>query len=121
MITGNVFLIIGLVGITNILTRSFILQPLREIVPTNTLKYMVACPMCMGFWVGVLYFFAFRPTTTSFTLFSSFVETFIYGGLISACSAFGVLLLDYIAFLKTALLDEISRGNPPVDTDKMDE
>lgn len=120
MITGSLIAIIGLVGLTNIITRSYVLQPLREMVPSDALKYMVSCPMCMGFWVGVLYFCIFMPTDTSFSFCITLFETIMYGGLISVCSATMVLLLDYVAFKKTALIDEISHINSQMHVNQTD-
>lgn len=47
-------------GVTTIITKSEIFSPIRETLDTghNTLKsnffgFLIGCPLCVGFWVGV--------------------------------------------------------------------
>ena len=42
------------VGLTLIVTESFLFQPLRERISkvSEKLGYLFSCPMCMGVWVG---------------------------------------------------------------------
>jgi hypothetical protein len=59
------FILIGL-GITTIITKSSIFEPLRDhldngsdIVMENFWGMLIVCPMCVGFWIGVLESFIF--------------------------------------------------------------
>lgn len=93
------FILFGLAGIVNVLTRSYLLGPLRERVPSQTLKYMANCPQCMGMWVGFLY--------VCLCLFPCLLKPFsifIWGGAVSLCADIFVTTLDVFAFGKSALL-----------------
>ena len=51
-----ILFLFGSVGITIILTKGDILEPLREGVSrlSEKLGYLVSCPMCSGFWIGLV-------------------------------------------------------------------
>jgi len=101
--------LISLVGLVNILTRSAILQSLRDSLPTDGLRYGAQCPMCVGFWVGVLYFCL---TTASFG-WPCLVSLFLYGGLVSICSSFAIHTLDAIPFVRAYFIAKTNVLYPP--------
>ena len=66
-------------GLTQILTFSKILEPLR---PSN---YFFHCPMCVGFWSGVL-LLLLNPFSELFTFDVSIVNALLLGCLSSGTS-----------------------------------
>ena len=66
-------------GLTQILVYSRILEPVRP------KSYFFHCPMCMGFWVGVI-LVALNPFTTLFTFEVSMINAFLLGCLSSGTS-----------------------------------
>ena len=96
---SNWFILFGLAGVVNVLTRSYLLQPLRERVPFQKLRYMANCPQCTGIWVGFFYCLLclFPCLLKPFSLF-------IWGGAVSLCADIFVTTLDVFAFGKSALL-----------------
>ena len=66
-------------GLTQILTFSKILNPVR---PS---PYFFHCPLCMGFWVGVL-LLILNPFTELFTFDVSVLNAFLLGCLSSGTS-----------------------------------
>ena len=50
------FLITGCVGLTIIITSSLIMLPVRNLIDrvSSKLGELIECPMCTGFWVGLL-------------------------------------------------------------------
>lgn len=59
------FILIGF-GITTIITKSSIFEPLRDrldngsdVLSENFWGMLIVCPMCVGFWIGVLESFIF--------------------------------------------------------------
>lgn len=59
------FILIGF-GITTIITKSSIFEPLRDrldngsdVLIENFWGILIVCPMCVGFWIGVLESFIF--------------------------------------------------------------
>ena len=59
------FVLIGF-GITTIITKSTLFEPLRDrldnggdSISENFWGLLIICPMCVGFWVGVLESFIF--------------------------------------------------------------
>jgi hypothetical protein len=52
--------ILACYGMTMILVYSKIFENIREIIRSYNLEllsYMIKCPMCMGFWVGIFNWF----------------------------------------------------------------
>lgn len=49
------FYVLSVVGVTTIVTQSFIFSPIREWVKSkhDFLGTLIECPTCFGFWVGV--------------------------------------------------------------------
>jgi len=75
-------------GITQVLVFSKIFDKIR---PKN---YFFHCPMCVGFWVGVLLLFL-NPFTELFTFDVSLVNSFLLGCLSSGTSyALCMLIAD---------------------------
>lgn len=114
----NFFTILGLIGVTNIITRSYLLQGLRDALPFAKLRYMAACPMCTGFWIGVLFWIiTHKYVVTEFRMpesikYINLMDIFVYGGAVSVGSSFVVGLLDYISFGKSALIAQIENSTP---------
>lgn len=97
--------IIGLVGITNIITRSYLFEKVRDNLPFAWARYLAQCPTCMGTWVGFAYYLvALCP-------YAGFIECltslFIWGGVVSISSAVVVACLDYIYYSKSALMTKM--------------
>ena len=74
-----IYFILSAYGITQILVFSKILEPIR---PNY---YFFHCPMCVGFWVGVL-LMLLNPFTELFTFDVTLVNALLLGGLSSATS-----------------------------------
>lgn len=96
------FVVVGLVGITNILTRSYLFENVRESIKIPWLQYLSQCPACTGTWVGFLYYMI--AVCEYVSVVESLVELFVWGGAISICSAVVVACLDYIYFLKSSFI-----------------
>lgn len=75
-----IFKILGLVGITLILTSSFILIPLRDRI-VNLNKYfgiLVNCSACTGFWTGLIYGLYTKETIVNSILLGGSVSFIAY-------------------------------------------
>ena len=96
--------IIGLVGITNIITRSYLFEKARDKLPFAWMRYLAQCPTCFGTWVGFLYYLIAICPYDGWTVVP---DLFVWGGLVSICSAVTVACLDYIYYAKTALMNRI--------------
>lgn len=103
-------------GLTTIITKGDIFQPLRDKLDNgsdelskNFFGLLISCPMCVGFWVGVvLSLFVYSPILTTFINEKSFIEysflTFLKkilcllmdGGLISGISWIAHMKLNEI-------------------------
>ena len=75
------FILIGF-GITTIITKSTIFEPLRDRLDNggdtlidNFWGLLIVCPMCVGFWIGVLESFIFG----SFSYQAFFEDKFLNG------------------------------------------
>ena len=88
----NSLLVLGLVGITIIITSSSILNSLRIQIKkrSDTLGELIECPMCTGFWVGLF-----------FGAVSGIAPPIIMGGLISLLSWSTYTVVDYFATKST--------------------
>ena len=73
------YFILSAYGLTQILVFSKIFEPIR---PSG---YLFHCPMCIGFWVGVL-LVSINPFTELFTFEVSLVNAVILGCLSSGTS-----------------------------------
>ena len=94
------FILIGF-GITTIITKSTLFEPLRDrldngsdIVMENFWGMLIVCPMCVGFWIGVLESFIFG----SFS-YQAFFEDEVLNG-----------LFDYIWFLVHFVFCKVADG-----------
>lgn len=96
------FILIGF-GITTIITKSTIFEPLRDRLDngSDSLRYnfwgmLIVCPMCVGFWIGVLQSF----------IFGSFsYQTFFPNEILNLNS-----ILDFIWFTVKFIFCKISDG-----------
>jgi hypothetical protein len=79
-------IILGLVGITIIITVGSIFEDIREKISerSTVLGKLINCPMCTGFWVG--FFFGFA---------SGIAPPIIVGGLVSLASWSVYSVVDY--------------------------
>lgn len=58
----ELFAILAAVGLTIIITKSFLFEKVREL-PKNEFAYtLIHCPQCMGFWCGLLFAVILTPT-----------------------------------------------------------
>ena len=80
--------ILGLTGLTVILTSGAILDSFRAWVARHSafLGKLIDCPMCSGFWVGLLY-----------GLWASPPSAILFAGLISLSSWTIFTIVDYFA------------------------
>lgn len=99
------FLLIGF-GVTTIITKSTLFEPLRnhldnggESIKDNFLGFLIVCPMCVGFWVGVFWSQSFYSPTwyltgdnynlTSFLPFLVYLKDYILTLLADGCLVAG--------------------------------
>lgn len=109
-----VFEIIALAGIVNVLTRSYLLQPVRESLPWEKIKYAAQCPQCTGVWVGAIYYlFGVCPYNGPRML----LDICLWAGMVSLASSFMVSILDFISFAQSAMIVKI----PSLPTDNKNE
>lgn len=53
----DIFHLLGATGLTFIITRSYIMEQLRDYtIRWPGLHHLVNCPQCSGFWCGVIVF-----------------------------------------------------------------
>ena len=115
--------ILGLVGITYIITRSRLTLNIRQKVPVEWVRYFLNCANCVGFWVGFLGYIAFSPELTDILVrsvhslavvktlpYMPMLTAFVHGGLISVLSSLVVNFLELLAFSKDYMVTHI---NPP--------
>jgi len=76
---GLLYFVLSCYGLTQILVFSKLIEPLRP------RYHFFHCPMCVGFWVGVLLVFL-NPFTELFTFDVSLINSFILGCLSSGTS-----------------------------------
>lgn len=114
----DLFSLFALVGIVSIITRSYIMQKIREKAPGKNLRYMLNCPQCSGFWVGLFYGAYEQFYVARFLSFHSFVQVLLWGGLISLASSIVIPLMDYVSFAKTDLVNKIARSGDSGDDDE---
>lgn len=84
----SLFTALGLTGITIIITSGSILDGFRAWVAQRSafLGKLIDCPMCSGFWVGLLYGFWLET-----------VSAILFAGLISLSSWAIYTIIDYFA------------------------
>jgi hypothetical protein len=79
------YFILASYGLTQILVYSKIFEPIR---PKH---YFFHCPMCIGFWVGVV-LVLLNPFTELFTYDVSVVSSFVLG-CVSSATSYGLCML----------------------------
>jgi hypothetical protein len=84
------------VGLTLIITESFILESLRGYILKASEKagYLVACPMCMGVWIGGL-------VATAYNL-----DVFMLAMLTSLCSFMLMSIINTMNYLSDFLFSK---------------
>jgi hypothetical protein len=106
----NIGLILGCVGLVYIITRSYITQSIRTNIKPIWLQYMLNCPQCIGFWVGIL---AAIP--------DNIILCILHGGLISLLSSFCVLILELLTLFQTYLIKNLNFDSFKLDNQPDDE
>lgn len=101
------FTVLALAGLTGIITRSYLLQSVRDSIKQPKLKYLINCPQCTGFWVGV-FFGLVDGCRRGDSVLSILVYTGLWAGAVSLFSSATVTSLDYLSFAKTRLLNDIA-------------
>ena len=122
MIQLLLFILIGF-GITTIITKSTIFEPLRDRLDTggesiynNFWGLLIICPLCVGFWIGVVESFMFGSLSANVFSFenssylSGFFNNILYGGYFiftkiadgAIVSCFSWFIHSYIAYLDSA-------------------
>lgn len=101
------FAVLALAGLTGIITRSYLLQGVRDSIKQPKLKYLINCPQCTGFWVGV-FFGLVDGCRRGDSVLSILVYTGLWAGAVSLFSSATVTSLDYLSFAKTRLLNDIA-------------
>jgi len=69
MLIEMIIFIIICFGLTNIIIWGSIFDSIRDTIMKSkyeTLKKLIACPMCVGFWVGILIHYTVIPVTNFF-------------------------------------------------------
>lgn len=84
------------VAITCIVVHSEIFRSTRDLIESlnKTTGYWIRCPMCFGFWVGLIYAVIFGLSPLSIGLLSSFFSWSAYNFI----TAFGALG-DYYTYI----------------------
>lgn len=102
----SLFAVLGLTGITIILTSGAILDGFRSWVARRSafLGKLIDCPMCSGFWVGLLYGLWLEP-----------VSAILFAGLISLSSWAIYTIIDYFATKSMWYAVQINRDNQQTD------
>lgn len=62
------FFLTSAIGTTIIISIGSIFKPMRDSFPNNKL---IRCPMCLGFWVGVILYFAHFQSLSVLMLFTA--------------------------------------------------
>lgn len=74
-------------GITAILTKSKLLEKIR---PKH---YFFHCPMCVGFWVGLLVWFLGSNVNTELFNFNNNLMTGVFLGFVSSITSWLLIIL----------------------------
>ena len=114
----DILVLLALVGIVSIITRSYIMSKIREKAPGKNLRYMLNCPQCSGFWVGLFFGLYYQLYVERLFTFSAFVNVLLWGGLVSLLSSIIIPLTDYLSFAKTLLVNKIAASGDSVDDEE---
>lgn len=101
------FTVLALAGLTGIITRSYLLQGVRDSIKQPKLKYLINCPQCTGFWVGFFYG-VLSCGSRSHSMLVILLSIGLWAGAVSLFSSATVGLLDYLSFAKSRLLNDIA-------------
>jgi len=98
--------ILGLTGITIIITSGAILDHFRAWVASRSafLGKLIDCPMCSGFWVGLIYGLCTAP-----------YSAILFGGLISLSSWTIYTIVDYFSTKSMWCAVQINRESQNAD------
>jgi len=105
IIGGHMIKIIGLIGLTIIITNGRITESLRAWLYSKTeiIGAFLECSMCVGFWIGSLYSFLFvRQMNVC-------LDIVIFGGMISLLSYMVDLLLEHIKVKNELLWRKVTK------------
>ena len=118
--------ILALCGVVQIITSSQLFASIRNKIPTASLKYMVTCSQCIGFWVGfcaytvVVLCSAFGqvtdfifPIATNLAAISNLMLQLLFlvllGGLISVSAILTNHVIEWFHFSKLWFVVEVER------------
>jgi len=89
---NTILFLLSLVGLTIIMSTGQIFERPRNFIATKSkfLGELVSCPMCLGFWVGLISALAFNSSPMIFAGIVSLLSWTVYNvvDLISTCSAY---------------------------------
>jgi hypothetical protein len=82
--------LLGLVSITLIIVHSEVFSSFREYLKSknDTLGYWISCPMCLGFWIGLLGSLIIGSNIVIGALLTSLFSWSLYN-IVTAFDAFG--------------------------------
>jgi hypothetical protein len=105
-LTDLILLYLGSVGITLILVRGRIFEPLRQklqqiagtnrIIPFALFRDIIHCPQCCGFWVGACTAVLYLLAVQGFTLLTAPLFCFLFAGGVSFLTLSSDLILSAI-------------------------
>jgi len=73
--------VLAIVGLTTIITQSKLFASIRRVLESRTGSKFLYCPMCVGFWVGlVLSLFQFGCCSTRYWLLTLLVDGWASSG-----------------------------------------
>lgn len=112
--------IVGLIGITIIITSGAIFDSLRKVISekSESSGRLINCPMCTGFWIGLIVGFVGMPID---------ISPIILAGIVAVLSWSTYTVVDYFATksvwyaIKTVRHSEKSSSSKPDDVGEKDE
>lgn len=73
-----VLLLLASIGLTFIITQSYILMKFRDSITNSTWNTFINCPQCVGFWVGAVLSFFIEWWNNGFSI-DLFILAFLMG------------------------------------------
>jgi hypothetical protein len=68
-------------GLTNIIVNEVIFMKLIDKLKRFTFIYnLLTCPVCLGFWLGMLFFIILQPFSYTFIVFDMIMGGFLISG-----------------------------------------